>query len=250
MKVKVFKDSVELGKNAAVFAAEILNQAIREKGNARLVLSTGASQLDTLKELVKQDVDWDKVEMFHLDEYVGLEKTHPASFRKYLEERFINIVHPGKVHLVETEGDIKENIEKLTREIRKEPVDLALVGIGENSHIAFNDPPADFSTVEAYIVVDLAETCKAQQMNEGWFASIDEVPKQAVSMSVYQIMQSQVILSCVPDKRKAQAIKWTLENEVQNLYPATILRNHPNTVIFLDEDSASLVDKETIAKYQ
>lgn len=250
MKVKVYKDSVELGKNAAVYSAQILNQAIKEKGSARLVLSTGASQLDTLKALVKENVDWDKVEMFHLDEYVGLDKTHPASFRKYLEERFINIVHPGKVHLVETEGDIKENILNLTEEIRKEPIDLALVGIGENSHIAFNDPPANFDTLEAYMVVDLAETCKAQQMNEGWFASMDEVPKQAVSMTVYQIMQSKAIVSCVPDQRKAEAIKWTLENEINNLYPATILKNHPNTVLFLDEASASLVDKDVLAKYQ
>jgi|SRR5690554_1082602 len=241
MEIKVLKNPEELGKEAAKYSADILRKAIDEQGRARLVLSTGASQFDTLKALVKMKVDWSKVEMFHLDEYVGLPETHPASFRKYLKERFINLVHPGKVFFVNGEGEIQQNIDQLTRAIREAPVDLALVGIGENAHIAFNDPPADFETIEAYIVIDLAERCKQQQVGEGWFKTLKEVPKQAISMTIYQIMQSRVIVSAVPYQVKAEAIKLTLENEVTNTIPATILKQHPNTILFLDQDSASLV---------
>lgn len=249
MKVKVFKDSEEIGREAAKYSADILNRAITEKGKARLLLSTGASQFDTLKALVKMDVDWSKVEVFHLDEYVGLPESHPASFRRYLKERFINIVNPRKVYFVNWEGDIKQNIEKLTKDIREEPIDLALVGIGENGHIAFNDPPADFETKEAYIVVNLDERCKRQQVREGWYKTIDDVPKQAISMTVYQIMQSKVIVSCVPYKVKAEAVKLTLENDVTNKIPATMLKKHEDVTLFLDEESVSLVDKEVLNRY-
>ncbi len=192
------------------------------------------------------ELDWSKVEMFHLDEYVGLPETHPASFRKYLKERFINIVHPGKVFLVDGEGNIQKNIAQLNKAIREEPVDLALIGIGENAHIAFNDPPADFETKEAYIIVDLAERCKKQQVGEGWFQTVDDVPKQAISMTIYQIMQSRVIISPVPYQVKAEAIKLTLENDLSNMVPATMLKKHKSVTLFLDEDSASLVDPKLL----
>ncbi|NMB97422.1 MAG: glucosamine-6-phosphate deaminase [Clostridiaceae bacterium] len=249
MKVKVFKNPDELGKAAAKFSAEIINKAIAEYGKARIILSTGASQFDTLKHLVKEDVDWSKVEMFHLDEYINLPETHPASFRKYLKERFVSIVNPGKVFFVDGEGDVEHIIRKLNEEVAREPIHLGLIGIGENAHIAFNDPPADFDTTEPYIIVNLNDDCKKQQVGEGWFATVDDVPKQAISMSVHQILQCNVILSCVPYKVKAKAIKMTLESDVTNMIPATKLKEHKNVYVYVDEDSASAVDKDVLAKY-
>jgi glucosamine-6-phosphate deaminase len=249
MRIKVLKDTEELGKEAAQYCASILNKIIEQKGKARLLLSTGASQFDTLKHLVKLPVDWSKVEMFHLDEYVNLSMSHPASFRKYLQERFIELTNVGKAHFVSGEGDVEENIHQLTQEIRKEPIDLALIGIGENAHIAFNDPPADFETKEAYITVNLDEKCKTQQVNEGWFKTISDVPRKAISMTVYQIMQSEVIVSSVPYEVKANAIKLTLENELTNKVPATMLKEHKDYTLFLDKNSASLVDKCILEKY-
>ena len=243
MKVKLYRNSEELGKEAAKYSATVLNKAIIEKGKARLLLSTGASQFDTLKALVKENVDWSKVEMFHLDEYVNLPPTHPASFCRYLKERFTSQVKLKATYFVKGEGDLDKHIKELSNQIRKEPIDLALVGIGENAHIAFNDPPADFETTEAYIVVNLDEKCKKQQVREGWFPTAADVPKQAISITVHQIMQSKVIVSAVPYLAKANAVKLTLENEITNTIPATKLKEHPDTTLFLDEESASLVSK-------
>lgn len=250
LKVRVLKDPEELGKRAAEYCEGILKRCINEKGKARLVLSTGASQFETIKALVKTDVDWSRVEMFHLDEYVNLPESHPASFRKYLRERFTSLITLKKVNFVNGEGDIGKNIGKLTDEIRKEPIDLGLIGIGENAHIAFNDPPADFETKEAYFVVKLDEDCKRQQVREGWFPTIDDVPGQAISMTVYQIMQCEAIVSCVPHDVKANAVKLALENDTTNLIPATMLKRHNNAVIFLDGDSASQVDPGVLEKYR
>lgn len=249
MKVKVLKTPGELGMKAASHAAEVLRKAITEKGSARLILSTGASQFDTLSALVREDVDWSRVEMFHLDEYINLPESHPASFRKYLKERFVAHVNLKKVHFVNGEGDIEKNIKELSEELRKQPVDLGLIGIGENAHIAFNDPPADFDTRDPYIIVTLDEQCKKQQVGEGWFKTLEDVPKQAISMSVFQIMQCRTIISCVPYKVKANAIKLTLENDLTNTIPATMLKKHNDITIYLDEDSASAVDKQVLAKY-
>ncbi len=239
MEIRICKDSVELGKSAAKETAQILKNAIAEKGSARIVLSTGASQFDTLKALAEEPgIKWECVEMFHLDEYVGLPETHSASFRKYLKERFVAKV--GKLKATNFVDGTKECISPLTEEIRKSPIDVGLIGIGENAHIAFNDPPADFDTKEAYIIVNLNDRCKQQQMGEGWFATIDDVPKQAVSMTAYQIMQCKKIISCVPYKVKAEAIKNTVKaKEVTNLVPATLLKTHPDFVLYIDEDSAS-----------
>lgn len=243
MDIKFLKNSLELGKEAAKLSVDIIRKAIEEKGKARIILSTGASQFHTIEALTKADIDWEKVEMFHLDEYINLPETHPASFRKYLKERFISKINLGHAHLVNGEGDVKETIAELTREIRKEPIDLGLIGIGENAHIAFNDPPADFETKEAYLVVNLDDACKSQQVSEGWFATIDDVPKQAISMSVYQIMECEHIISCVPYAVKAKAIKDVIDNPVTNLIPATKLKEHKNMILCLDEDSASLLRK-------
>ena len=243
MEIRICKNSEELGKSAAKYVAEVLKGCIAEKGSARIVLSTGASQFDTIKALVKEPgIKWDCVEMFHLDEYVDLPITHVASFRKYLQERFVDKVGALKaVHFVD---GTREGIANLTEEIRKEPIDIGLIGIGENGHIAFNDPPADFDTKEAYIVVDLDERCKKQQMGEGWFATLEDVPNQAVSMTTYQIMQCKVIVSCVPHAVKAEAIENTIKAEATtNMVPATLLKEHENFILYLDENSASRIMK-------
>ena len=238
MEIRICKDSAALGISAAKHVAAVLRECIERKGSARIVLSTGASQFDTLAALVKEpNIRWDCVEMFHLDEYVDLPVTHGASFRRYLQERFVDKVAPLKaVHFVD---GTKECVERLTAEIRKAPIDIGLIGIGENAHIAFNDPPADFDTREAYIIVHLNERCKQQQMGEGWFATLEDVPKQAVSMTAYQIMQCERIVSCVPYAVKAEAIEATLRaKETTNLVPATLLRTHPDFLLYLDESSA------------
>jgi len=250
MKIRVCANSEQLGREAADCTASVLKKVIKEKGQARLLLSTGASQFDTLKALVEEDVDWGKVEMFHLDEYLDLSEEHPASFRKYLKERFLNKANVKKAHMLNVEGDVIKNIEELSTEIRKERIDIALIGIGENAHIAFNDPPADFHSDEAFIIVNLDEACKRQQVREGWFISVEEVPKQAITMSVQQILKSRVIISCVPGQVKANAIKATIENEVCDTIPATILKTHFDYILFLDQESASLVDKELLRKYK
>ena len=243
MVIKIFETSAALGKAAAQAAEQILNEAIAARGAARLLLSTGASQFDTIKALTERDVDWGKVEMFHLDEYIGLPVEHPASFRKYLRDRLISIVQFRKVHFINPEDGVDGEIARLTAEVRKAPIDLGLIGIGENAHIAFNDPPADFDSREAFFVVTLDERCKAQQMGEGWYATIDDVPKTAISMTPYQIMQCARIISCVPYLVKADAIKATLEAEkTDNMVPATLLKEHHDVTLMLDKDSASKTD--------
>lgn len=239
MYLNIAKDAETLGQNAAKCIGDALKKTIAENGYARIVLSTGASQFETLKYLVQdKDIDWSCVEMFHLDEYVNLPETHIASFRKYLKERFISKVNLKAYHLVDGNP---ESIPALTTLLREKPVDIGVVGIGENSHIAFNDPPADFQTREAYIVVNLNDTCKKQQCGEGWFATPDDVPAQAISMTVYQIMQCKKIISCVPHACKANAIKLALTADFSPLAPATMLRFHPDWSLFIDEESAALI---------
>lgn len=239
MKLIINKTEQDLGRNAAKHVAAILNACIAEKGSARIVLSTGASQLSTFEALVEEKVDWSKVTMFHLDEYVNLPETHIASFRKYLKERFVEKVNPGAAHFVD---GTREGIEALTKELRSAPIDVGLIGIGENGHIAFNDPPADFETDEAYIVVKLNDTCKKQQVREGWFATEDDVPKEAVSMTVREIMKCERIVSIVPRAVKADAVAWTMAQEKNNMVPATIMKEHPDFTLFVDADSVSKVN--------
>ncbi len=235
MEIRICKDCKELGKSAAKFAAQLLNDAIAEKGEARLCLSTGASQFETLAALIQEDVDWSKVEMFHLDEYVDLPESHPASFRKYLKEKFTTKVNLKAAHFVE---GTEENIKALSEEILKSPIDVGLIGIGENAHIAFNDPPANFDVEDPYIIVALNDTCKKQQVGEGWFATVDDVPKYAVSMSVKQIMKCKNIVTCVPHAVKAPAIAATLKNDLTNEIPATMLKQHPAFTLYIDANSA------------
>jgi glucosamine-6-phosphate deaminase len=239
MDISISSDAGELGFKAAKLAAHKINEAIKQNKEARMVVSTGSSQFETLQFLLMENVLWEKVEIFHLDEYIGLPVSHPASFRKYLYERFINHIPLKKFYSVDVEGNIKEKILQLTNEIKKKPIDLGLIGIGVNGHIAFNDPPADFETYESYIVVNLDDECRNQQVNEGWFKSIGDVPAQAVSMTPWQIMQCKTIISSVPHKVKAVAVKNTLINKLTTIVPATMLKQHPDFHLFLDNNSAS-----------
>ncbi|MCX6320990.1 MAG: 6-phosphogluconolactonase [Bacteroidia bacterium] len=239
MVINISADASELGLKASQFAAGKLKEAIEKNGEARLVISTGSSQFETLQSLLHEKVEWEKVEVFHLDEYIGLPVSHIASFRKYLYERFINHIRIKKFHSVDVEGDIDQKIKTLTLEIRKKPVDIGLIGIGVNGHIAFNDPPADFDTREAYIIVRLDDQCRLQQVNEGWFKSKEEVPARAVSMTPWQIMQCKTIISCVPHKVKAVSVRNTLINNLTNIVPATMLKQHPDFHMYLDNNSAS-----------
>lgn len=238
MEIRICKDKIELGKSAAKYAAESINSAIAEKGVARIALSTGASQFDTLAALINEDVDWSKVEMFHLDEYVDLPESHVASFRKYLKEKFTTKVALKAAHFVE---GTEENRKEICKKISEAPIDVGLIGIGENAHIAFNDPPANFDTEEPYIVVNLNDTCKQQQVGEGWFETVNDVPKQAVSMSVKQIMKCKKIISCVPYSVKADAIFKTLSEEISNQTPATMLKTHKDFTLYIDSDSAAKI---------
>ena len=240
MNINISRTSGEMAQRAAACAAQAISRTIAQNGEARILLSTGESQIEAIRYLTEMEVEWDKVVMFHLDEYINLAETHKASFRKYLKERFIQVVNPKKAYLVNGEGNVEENIAILTEELEKAPIDVALVGIGENAHIAFNDPPADFETDKAYIIVNLDQTCKQQQVNEGWFGSLDDEPAQAISMTVPQILKSRTIVTIVPGIRKGDAIQKTLSAEtVTNLVPATILKTHPDWNLFLDGDSAS-----------
>ena len=230
MIVRVFGDKVSLGQAAAEQAAEAIRSAIRERGVARIIVATGASQLDFLGALIEaKDIDWKKIEMFHLDEYVGLPLNHPASFRKYLTERLINKVGITRYHFLDGNADPGETVRRVGEALQSAPIDVAFVGIGENGHLAFNDPPANFQTEEPYLIVELDEPCRRQQVGEGWFKDISEVPPKAISMSVQQILKAKQILCVVPDARKAAAVKLCLEGEISPMAPASILRTHAQT---------------------
>lgn len=243
MKINVSKSPGKLGKTAGRAAAKLIRAAIAENGTANIILATGTSQFETVNQLIReQDIDWSKVVMFHLDEYIGLPLTHPASFRKYLTERFLSKVPALKAaHLINGETYPGAECAQLGDLISKHPIDVVLVGIGENGHLAFNDPPADFEIVKPYIIVDLDEACRKQQYGEGWFKSIEDVPSQAISMSVRQILKSKDIICSVPDERKAVAVKNCLKNQVSNLYPTSILQTHPECTLYLDKLSASFL---------
>lgn len=250
MKLYVNPSKEELGNAAAKVIAQKINMAIADRGEARIVLSTGASQFETLAALVQEPVDWSRVTMFHLDEYVDLPMTHIASFRKYLTERFVNVVQPGAVHFVDGEGNTAANIATLTTALREKPIDVGVIGIGENAHIAFNDPPADFQRQDAYIVVNLDDKCKRQQVGEGWFATVEDVPKQAISMTPYQIMQCRCIVSPVPGARKAQAIHDTLIAAQPDPYvPATLMKAHSDFHLFVDTGSVSLCSEDVLKAF-
>ena len=241
MNIHVLKNAKELGAEAAKRIAVLLREAIKQNGSARLLLSTGASQFETLSALVKEKLDWSKVEMFHLDEYVGLPENHKASFRVYLKKRFTSKLKLKAVHFVNGEGNVNAHIRALSREFARAPIDVGVIGIGENGHVAFNDPPADFKTKKTYIIVKLDKKCKKQQVGEGWFASEAEVPPRAISISPYAIMKCKHLISSVPHKVKAGAIFNTLTKKKTPFVPATILKDHPDWHLYLDMGSSSKV---------
>lgn len=245
MVIKIYEDKISLGRAAAEQAAVSLRTTIKQRGSARIIAATGASQFEFLDALTAMpNIEWPRVEMFHLDEYIGLPASHPASFRKFLRERLINKTGITKYHFLDGEGDVPAIVRKVSAELTAAPVDLAFVGIGENGHLAFNDPPADFQTDEPYLIVSLDEACRRQQVGEGWFNDVLQVPRQAISMSVRQILKAKEIVAVVPDARKAPAVKACFEGEISPLAPASILRTHPNTRVFLDKDSAALLRPE------
>jgi glucosamine-6-phosphate deaminase len=246
--IKCFDDKKEMARVAADQAASILRDTIQKQGKARLIAATGAAQFEFLEALTTLPaIDWKRVEMFHLDEYIGLPETHPASFCRFLKERLIQKTGMVHYHLLNGDEDPAEVIRRTGEALQSEAIDVAFVGIGENGHLAFNDPPADFETEEPYIIVTLDEPCRRQQLGEGWFDSLADVPRRAISMSVRQILKTKQILCIVPDARKANAVKACFDGEISPLAPASILRTHPNTTVYLDKNSAALLRPATLA---
>jgi glucosamine-6-phosphate deaminase len=244
MHLTIYPTKETLGAAAAADAAEAIRAAVVESGRARIIAATGASQFEFLAALVSlQDVPWEQVELFHLDEYIGLSADHPASFRRYLRERLIAPARIGTVHLLDGETDAREVCARVGALIAAAPVDIAFVGIGENAHLAFNDPPADFETREPYLIVSLDEACRRQQVGEGWFPEIESVPTHAISMSCRQILASRRILCIVPDARKAEAVRAAVEGPVTPHVPASILQTHDDVTVYLDLESASQLQK-------
>jgi glucosamine-6-phosphate deaminase len=244
MHLTIYPTKETLGAAAAADAAEAIRAAVVESGRARIIAATGASQFEFLAALVSlPDMPWERVELFHLDEYIGLPADHPASFRRYLRERLIEPARIGTVHLLDGEASPREVCTRVGALIAEAPVDIAFVGIGENGHLAFNDPPANFETREPYLIVSLDEACRRQQVGEGWFPEIESVPTQAISMSCHQILASRRILCIVPDARKAAAVRAAVEGPVTPYVPASILQTHDDVTLYLDVDSASQLQK-------
>jgi glucosamine-6-phosphate deaminase len=247
---RVFEEKKELAQAAAVQAATAIRGAIKERGLARIVAATGASQFEFLEALTATaGIDWQKVELFHLDEYIGISVTHPASFCKYLQERLIEKTGITLLHLLNGADDPLETIRRASDAIRSAPVEVTFAGIGENGHLAFNDPPADFETKDPYLVVNLDEACRRQQVGEGWFSDLSAVPQQALSMSIRQILRSKQIIAVVPDARKAQSVKACFEGPISPMAPASILRTHASATVYLDRQSAALLSPATLSAF-
>jgi glucosamine-6-phosphate deaminase len=247
MRVIVSDSKLDMAKRAAADGAQLLRAALNTRGSANVIVATGASQFEMLDALVHEpDINWHRVSVFHLDEYVGLPITHPASFRLYLWKRFHARLPlpPAAFHFVNAEADPHAECARLSALIKAHPIDVAFVGIGENGHLAFNDPPADFETEKPYIVVNLDDACRRQQLGEGWFPTFESVPTQAISMSIRQITKSAAIICTVPDERKAQAVKGAVEGPVTNTVPASILQRHANATVYLDPPAASTLTKK------
>jgi glucosamine-6-phosphate deaminase len=245
MRITISPNAHETGVRAAREGAACLRKAIEANGEAGIILATGASQLEMLSTLVREPLDWARVTAFHLDEYLGLPSSHPASFRRYLSERFLNLLPaPAKAfHFVNGEADPAEECDRLGHLINPFTIDVAFIGIGENGHLAFNDPPADFETEEPFLVVDLDEACRRQQLGEGWFPTLEDIPRRAISMSIRQILKSTVIICTVPDERKAAAVRAAVQGPVTPETPASILQTHPDCRLYLDRNSASRLQR-------
>jgi glucosamine-6-phosphate deaminase len=247
MRLRVLEDRNSLGEAAAAQGVAAIQRAIRERSHARIIGASAASQFEFLERLTAAPgIEWKRIELFHLDEYIGIPMSHPASFCKFLQDRLISKTGITNYHLLDGEKDPAEVIRTTNAAITVAPIDVAFVGIGENGHLAFNDPPADFETEEPYIIVNLDEACRQQQVGEGWFPDLQAVPKRAISMSVKQVLKSKEILAIVPGPKKAQAIKACFDGPVNPMAPSSILRTHPNATIYLDRDSAALLPPRTL----
>ena len=244
MRICIYENAIDLGKHSAMMVSMHIRRALQEMGECSIILATGTSQLAMLDSLVKDnDIDWNKVEVFHLDEYVGIPDTHKASFRKYLRERFAERVSGLRAfHYIQADAnDLSVEIARLSDLISSKNIDVACIGIGENGHLAFNDPPANLDTQEPYLIVQLDEACRRQQVGEGWFDDISEVPAQAISMSIPQILKSECIVCTVPDKRKAEAVSMAITAPIDPMHPCASLRMHKNCYLMLDYSAASLI---------
>ena len=244
MQIDISETKDEMGRKAAADGAALIRAALAERGGANAIVATGASQFEMLAALVAEpEIDWGQVTFFHLDEYVGMPMSHPASFRGYLKERLVDQLPtpPAAFHYLDAEGNCEATCRELGALIQQHPIDVAFIGIGENGHLAFNDPPADFETESPYIVVDLDEACRRQQLGEGWFPTLEDVPKQAISMSVRQILKSSAIVCTVPDERKAEAVQGAVEGPVTAEVPSSILQQHERTTVYLDRAAAGLL---------
>ena len=243
MQIYIGKDKQDMAQHAADAAAERIRAAIAARGEARIIVATGASQFEFLAALVREPgIDWTKVTGFHLDEYVGLPATHKASFRGYMRARFVSQTPQPMKAFNEVDGEAADTAAECARLqtlVREAPIDVACIGFGENGHIAFNDPPADFDTNDAYRVVPLDEKCRMQQVGEGWFPDLAAVPTHAFSMTVKQIMWSKAIVCTCPDARKADAVKGCIEGPITNRCPGSILQMHPDCRFFFDQPAAA-----------
>ena len=248
-EVLIREDNATLGRDAATHGASLVRAALTERGEASIIVATGASQFATLKALVEtKDLDWSRVTVFHLDEYLGLPITHPASFRLYLWDRFLRqLPMPVRAfHAIDGNADAPTETQRLSRIIAEHTIDVAFVGIGENAHLAFNDPPADFESTAAFMVVELDEACRRQQLGEGWFATLEDVPSRAITMTIPEIMKSRHIVCSVPDERKAEAVRGSLEGPVTAEVPASILQRHPSCRLYLDTPAASRLSGSSV----
>jgi glucosamine-6-phosphate deaminase len=250
MRIRVFNDRPSLGHAAALQASAAIQRAISARGHARIIGASAASQFEFLDALIATPgIDWSCVELFHLDEYIGLPMTHPASFCKFLQDRLMSKTGIIQYHFLNGEENPADVIRRTNAAISTSPIDVAFVGVGENGHLAFNDPPADFDTDEPYIIVNLDEACRRQQIGEGWFPDFNSVPTRAISMSVRQVLKSKEILAIVPGPKKAEAIHKCFDNPITNQAPSSILRTHPHATIYLDKASAALLDPKTLAAF-
>jgi glucosamine-6-phosphate deaminase len=244
MRICIYEEAKDMGVHAARVGANRIRQTLQTHEVVSIIVATGASQFTMLETLVTESgIDWSRVEVFHLDEYVGLSDRHPASFRKYLKERFVDKVAPLKAfHYINADvEDLDTEVDRIGTLLQKRSIAVAFIGIGENGHLAFNDPPADLTTDEPYLVVALDEACRKQQVGEGWFATVADVPTHAVSMSIGQILKSECIICSVPDGRKADAVHMALHAPVDPLHPAASLRKHSDCYLMLDKDAASKI---------
>ena len=247
-QIEVYDSPEAQGKAAGQRAAQLIREAIKQRGRARIIAATGNSQVPLVEALVTEQIEWPKVELFHMDEYVGIRATHPSSFRSWIKTRVADKVHPHVTHYLSGDAaDIDREIERYSQLLLAAPIDLAFVGIGENGHIAFNDPPvADFHDQLTVKRVTLDQACRRQQSGEGHFPDLASVPEEALTVTCTGLFRAESWVCCVPEARKAGAVRNALEGPISESCPASLIRQHPGTHVYLDTDSASLLAREPL----